>query len=695
MIVLVAALFGVMAEAPRPAMRLSHAPEFSAILAPSARVVQTDSVRITADAVLAISEFFIEWQRLWRTSAVVRAQALDSADRELRLPYLHCHRDVSPESRAIAATNGEPTERFVRTSARFAIVASEYSEYAVCPSWIFGSSVPDVQDERLSRDGALVLALRPVARAARARLLIVLDSAARALPHSGFLVGQRVRFLLEQRDGAGAVRATQNCLAERWWCLALAGYVQDRLGASLEADSIYRIMERVMRDARPIDSLRHWDDVRPLVSSDAWQDYDSRLGEERIAAVKNFWWLSDPLFREAGNERWTAHQTRRVDIALRSALDGDERYVWDTERGGDALRQLILRYDWPSYTWWDSRATDVGHSEYLWLRRSRPVPPYSTFEYSLDRVRFTPAWTAAAAPFSAQESDWDIAPREANGGIDATWWAPELVRPRHPMVQLPEGQTVLLRRDTNIVLVTSHNLTSPAIPSKSSRFDVLLLAAQSENLIDTVAHDVAASGGAFVMRAVLGHRPVVMSVEAALLDSTTLSARARFGVQPPPTLQMMRAGDVAISDLAIVRPVTVSGTQVGPSDTRLGELLPSLVLDASERRIGLYWETYGLVPSDSVEIAVEVQPDLSVGTLRRIGMALRIASDPTRSLTIRWTEPSLQRRPSQLPGARPVLLREIALNLEPLAPGPYLLRVSVRKPGGATLSSGRRLVLQR
>jgi hypothetical protein len=108
----------------------------------------------------------------------------------------------------------------------------------------------------------------------------------------------------------------------------------------------------------------------------------------------------------------------------------------------------------------------------------------------------------------------------------------------------------------------------------------------------------------------------------------------------------------------------------------------------------MYWETYGISARDTVTIAVTMTGDANISGLRRLGMALSLASDPNRSLSIRWTEPSPEHYTRTLAGPVPVQLRSLMLNISQLAPGPYLLRISVERAGAPIASSQRRVVLE-
>lgn len=619
---------------------------------------------------------------------VRRTLLVGDGGREVRLPYLHCHPDAPAGTRVASATGAN--QGFARKFEQFTLVESEYSTFATCPSWILSPQVPEAQDEREIRDGGLIGELRPAARAARRRLLITLDSAASRLPGSGFLSGQLVRFRVEQGDLDGATRAAHACRSARWWCLALSAYVFERSHAWLDAEATYR----AMLEAMTTEQRCAWEDVRDLLAPSEVSGYEKIRCADRASVLSNLWWLSDPLFRVPGNERWVVHQSRRVDVALRSALDGDERYTWELARGGDAMSHLVIRYDWPSYAWWDGMGTDDNHSAYLRGKQSLPVAPYTTFEYSLERVHLVPTWSAIAAPLTVRATDWYLAQVTSAGEIDPGWWSAEHFRTPRRLVQLPEGQTVLFRRDSQVAVATAHRLNQPLMRRDSLRFDAMLLSSTSANDIDTLAQREAHGGETVVLRSMIAGSRTLLAVEAMSLGGTMLDARTRFSIQPPPTLGAMQPGDLAISEPAILDAASGADNRRVPDDALLEHLLGSLLLEKQNRRIGVYWETYGIAARDTVTITVSMQGDANVSGLRRLGMALNVANDPNRSLSIRWTEPSPHYNTRTLPGPVPVQMRSLMLNIAQLSPGPYLLRVSVERPGRPIVSSQQRVVLE-
>ena len=74
--------------------------------------------------------------------------------------------------------------------------------------------------------------------------------------------------------------------------------------------------------------------------------------------------------------------------------------------------------------------------------------------------------------------------------------------------------------------------------------------------------------------------------------------RTRFGVTPPAPLSALKPGETAISD-----PVLIATTDVRTAPTRRSaQMLGSTACAA--QKVGVYWETYGYAPGDSVDVAV-------------------------------------------------------------------------------------------
>lgn len=646
-----------------------------------------DSIEIHARAVVDIAEFFVGWQMLWRESESRRALRWEHSERlSLRLPYVHCHPDLATGQRVIPRGG---TDVVGRPFSAFPVVSSKMSIFAVCPTWILGGYPVDAADESVWKDGALVPSLRGRAAVLRATLIARIDSALLAWPSSAMLVGQLVRFQVDQRRFDDADASAARCQASVWWCRGLAGYAKARRGASLDAELLYELMRAAMT---PEERCR-WLDVGNLLPAADAAQFAALLCAERVSAANRLWWLADPLFRVPGNERQVIHETRLIDVALRRALDSDERYPWDTARGGDAMAKSIERYGTPTYAAWGGAKTDLSHSMYVRMHRSEAVDPYTTQEYTRDRVHLLPSWTATREPFGMTASDWTLTKETDEGELELNWWPDEHARINRRLLSIPEGQTALFRRQTFVSLVTAHQITHPSL-ADSAEFDVMLLASTAANDIDSLDQKRARFGNTVVLQSPIRTSPFMLGVEAIGIGSTGVDARTRYAVVPPAPLSAMSANEVAISPPALIQATSEGAPLPVPDESLLDQLLGSTTLGPLQRRVVVYWETYGIHATDTATISVTMTSAQELSTLRKVGMALNLASDPTRSLQIRWTEPSSQHNTRTLTGPIPVQLRSLVLNLAQLAPGPYILTVGVERKGNVVATSERRVVIQ-
>lgn len=651
-----------------------------------------DSAVARAHVELAISEFHAEWQRAWKLTERQRSHFGDRTLAMVRSPYLHCHAKVAATFitaarlrrqgiRQIPTVGNERSwEYVVARDTTFAQFGSTESAFGVCPTWLL-HPIQDGKDESAHRDGALMVLMQEYIRDRRRKVLVLLDSTSQLLPGDGWLSGQRVRFHVDQQNWQQAIDAARSCRANRWWCLALEGYATGRQGAVHHADSTFARMRASMEP-----QLRcRWTDVGDLLPQHEQEEYRPLDCASREVVQDRLWWLADPLYRHVGNDRLVEQEMRRVEILLRQATTHDERYAWYAERGGDAFPQMIRRYGWPSYTAWGGAREDVGHTSWLDIHFSPSAAPYTTFEYTLGRIRALPGWPAVVSPFEAVETDWMLASENVAGEPSPTWWPVEHFNPRRRLVQLPEGQTAFFRRQSTVLVATALRLRHPVIAAENS-FDVLMLTSPAPHRVDSVAQAIARGGAKVVLRGASDTLPAIMSIEAS---GRSLDARSRFGVVPPATLAAMRAGEIAISDPVLLEPAQGQSAMVA-GDDELNAMLPSSELAADERAIRIFWESYGLAAGDSVRISVRVTRDVTVGRLRRIGIALNIATDPNNSVQVQWTEPNPQRATRSLVGPVPVQMRLLALNLSELVPGPYVLEISMQRPGGPIAQSQRR-----
>ena len=639
----------------------------------------TPSVASTVDPrlMLAVSEFQAAWQTAWRVSEDYRSNLVNSTISKYRWNFFHCdHRQFLDPASELA--NGRGSYRGF-PEPQYYMIQSRHSVFGVCPTWLLAPTVEEAQDESSWRDGALRASQRPAVAQARAVLIAQLEHPFMLDSANSWLAGQLVRFQLDARDFAGAKQVAQRCAASAWWCASLSGLVRARQGDVLAADSAFALMRRSMSD-----SLRcSWEDLGQLLPKDAKDAYRALGCNERDDFNARVWWLADPLWRQAGNDRLVEQEARRMDIALRQATQQDERYSWDDERGGDAVASVIERYGWPTYTAWAGPQEDRSHSGYLVGFKSPPTAPYTTFEYTLGRIRAIPAWRAITSPFEAASSDWQLTVEDATGKPTGKWWPEEHFKPSRRLVQLPDGQTVSIRRQSTVEVATSLKLAHPALLTAGASFDVMLVATTGPTQIDSIAQREGSGGATVVLRGIVSHTPTLLAVEALGLSATDIDARTRFAYAPPLALSTMRPDEIALSEIAMLAPLSEQALRA-PSDTLLSALLPTRTLASGARRIVLYWENYGTQPGDSATLAVRVASDAQIGLLRRVGMAAGIASDPNSFMEIRWKDHETRGGTTTLLGPVPVQMRTLSLDLGALKPGPYTIEVAIMLKDGRT-----------
>jgi hypothetical protein len=191
------------------------------------------------------------------------------------------------------------------------------------------------------------------------------------------------------------------------------------------------------------------------------------------------------------------------------------------------------------------------------------------------------------------------------------------------------------------------------------------------------------------MHALMPTRPALIGVEIPNTDVAMPAVRTRFGVRPLPSLAEMTPGALAISDPVIVAALAGSAMLSNEPDSVLREMLGSTRLTAGTKQIGVYWETYGFKPQDSVEVSVRVQRYTSQGLLRSIGIVTHVAGDKNAPVSASWREPDVSRGARVIAGRVPVIGRSLVLDVAGLPQGEYALEISVQKRGAAAVVGKR------
>lgn len=568
-------------------------------------------------------------------------------------------------------------------------IRGERNKGQVCPLWIADEeTIPLDEGERL--DLALPVATRPRIRRSRDTIINKLTEAMARFPGDAWVAGQRVRFLVDNYDLDAAVLAASECTVSESLCASLQGLAYEQRGDLLAADSAFRrgVAAEFSSSAAAacVDTTAF-----VLIASGPRRDAHKQSCARQQELVERLWWLSDPLWSVPGNERFVLHYSRRTSLALRAAFDEDERYIWRPIAGGEALQEAIMRYGWPTHTYWGGYQMDSALDVARQSQMMQPEAPYTSKEYAPDRVALVPAFRAIENPFDAEASDW---PMERPDSVNLnSWWPVEHQAFRTRIATLAEGQTMLLRRDTAVLYGVAiddpiHQM-EPGLPVLPRAY---LMASTSPAAVHTVVDTTLPFGRSLRLSGLLAPEPQVLSLEIPGRSATEIAHRRRFGVTPPPSLAQMADNDLALSDpVFVLLPRRGAAAPTDPAvvqQTMVGSLqVPRSVPFA------LYWESYGFVPGDSVDVEVRIARREETSALRRLGAALGVADAQRDSISIKWSEPDPGRAARVLEARIATVSRAIAVDLRNLVPGNYIFRVEMTRPDGRSASGERRITI--
>jgi hypothetical protein len=637
-------------------------------LQPRLEGVPVASNAITDAAGYAVLSFLTNWRTAWLGSVDWRG----AGSTDIRLRDDHCHWDGS-YSPTGSRGYWRPPNLIHRSSRR-----------SMCPDW-FPAEENRPDDERLTRDVSLTGEWRDRVHSQRAALLDSLGTLAKLKPGDAWITGERVRFLIDQGELKEAIEVARGCTADRVWCDQLAGYAFNAAGDFTRADSAYDAAAAAMTPDRRC----KWTSVQLLLDDKGRSAYDHLNCDGRVAANQRFWWLTTPLFSDSTTDRRSEDFTRKVMIQLHSALSWDERFDWRDRFGGEALSEMLVRYGWPAFSAWGGAQEEASHASWMGFYDSTRT---ATAEYPMDRLHLVPAWRAMDDPFHASADAWQInMPALSNDEEPAAQWWPEehYARGAGGIVQLPD-QTVMLRRDADILLATASGFKAARTEVHPDTAAAVLIRTTGPRDIERLPHQTYKNANAIVLTANISSKPAIFGTEI-VAPKGERSVRTRFGIVPPAPLATLRPGEAAISD-----PVLIAAEDAEPPgpDRALQEMLGSTRVHGA--KVGVYWETYGYAAGDSVDVAVVISRHEPISKVRRIGMFLRLAHDLNGQVAVRWGEPTPGHSSWTVPGTVPIQARSIRLDLSRIEPGHYTVQVLVGKHGSTVppLMSSRDFIFE-
>ena len=463
----------------------------------------------------------------------------------------------------------------------------------------------------------------------RDALISTLDSAALRIPGDQWIAGQRIRYLLEADRHEEAFAAAQACKSEKWWCTSLAALVEHDRGRFHEADSLFAT---VLAEMPRKEHLR-WSDLRILLKGDDLRIFRQATPERKDSLASWLWWLADPLWMRAGNERRTEHYARYVMDLVYKDSRTPEGASWARDLG-----EILIRYG-PMRGWERVRpnGSSMGRPDVI----GHFMPNGREF---LPNVRWFDDRTAIGP------DEWSL---EADG--TRTEYMPPYASSFHPL----EHQVAVFRRGDSALVVAAYQLPADSTPQSASVESGLVLASDERTILAAKIESTLGARG--VLNVIVAAGPAVVSIET-LVDSGKRAYRARFGLP----IAHVSASKLSLSDVLLLE------KSPGINPRTLEEAMPRARGTTSVRsgeRIPMYWEVYGLrAREESLQVELALEP-MDQKWLRRTAERLRLkAAAP--SVRLQWKD--------QLRG-EDGMSHALELELPKLPRGRYVLRMLVRR----------------
>jgi hypothetical protein len=396
----------------------------------------------------------------------------------------------------------------------------------------------------------------PGTTAGREALLVELGAASQALPADPWLLGQRVRYLIEAGRAREAQRTAGACAEGSSWCAMLLGWAFHAGGDILEADSAFtRALAGMSLPARC-----EWIDLRLVLPSRQAGRWRSLPCAVRVEQAERWLELGRGLLAMPGNSVRTEMLARLVIVRV---VDGTVTPYG--MRFDGAHREMVLRYGWP-----------VG-----W---SRVPGRWATEEASIIGHDPSPAW--------------GLLPDQ----LDPPAWQPNEDRPRSrfqppgvgALRELEDVQVVRLPRGDGTLVIAAWQVT-PTHPLNTPGATGVLSVQAAGSAPEVIARMEEGRSGVVAGEAPGGIE--LAGVEVLHPDGATWARHRTFWPDP------LAASGPVLSDLLLFAPDSADGEN-------LSDLLPRILRGTSVgrgARVGVYWEWRGLpAAADSVRTRLQV-----------------------------------------------------------------------------------------
>ena len=478
-------------------------------------------------------------------------------------------------------------------------------------------------------------------KAARSALLDRLAAAGGRLPGDPWIVGQRVRYLVEDGRPADAVGVARECRATASWCAALAGFALHAAMDFAAADSAFEAAIAAMPEAERC----RWTDIELLLDGDALSRYEKLSCANRTPFEQRFWALSRPLHLLPANDLRTEHFARMTMAELIRTSRYAHEMSW-----GDDTRELMLRYGWERH--WSREAPSAYSGPSVHVIGHEPTPAYA----------FVPHADVLSNPASAELSDWEL-----RDPLARSRYAPSYAR----SVTALDHQVAFFRRGDSAVVVAAFDVRRDTTFKRDSVGGALGVApVTAPESVFVARSDPASRRQALSITS--RWEPMLVSVEAR--DSAERRvARARTVARPPVTPDTSR---VTVSDLLLFDdPAQLPATL----DDALPRARGTLRVEQATP-VGVYWEMYGVAPDGETLAYTLTVTRASTPWLRRAGEKLGVV-DRRAPVRMKWDEPSGRRDATRA--------RALAVDLSTLPEGRYRIDLSLEAEGQQPVVASR------
>src|SRR5690349_9466227 len=271
----------------------------------------------------------------------------------------------------------------------------------------------------------------------RAELVATLDALGERHPGDDWIAGMRVHYRIDGKDAASADSVARACRATTWWCQALVGYADHKLGEPAAAESAFVAALAAMPDSTNC----KWRDIAVLLPPNTRNYYEKLSCEARRPVEDRYWLLSRPRLAGDANDWRTEFYVRRVLATLYREATSTLQGSWGRDN-----EELLLRYGWP--IGWRRSQNAYGSLLDISVTEYHPVPSYN----------FAPDEALYDTSATAQNDGWDLQAR-----LPEARYSPRQIGNVAPVAM----QVARFRRGDSVLVVAAHAVSHDSLGARS------------------------------------------------------------------------------------------------------------------------------------------------------------------------------------------------------------------------------------